>query len=98
MELAAVIAALSSIPVAAEAIVVSDSTYVVKCFTELRHEDWELRGWRTKKGKPVANLDLWRELLALVRERTVTFEPIRGHSGDHWNEMADRLATGMTRR
>jgi ribonuclease HI len=98
MELAAAIAALSSLPVGAEAVVVADSTYVVRCFTEVRHEDWERRGWRIKSGKPVKNLDLWLELLALVRERNVTFEPIKGHSGDHWNEMADRLAVEESRR
>jgi ribonuclease HI len=98
MELAAVIAALSSLPEGAEAVVVSDSPYIVKCFTERRRENWEKRGWRTNKGKPVANLDLWLEVFALVRERNVTFEPIEGHSGHHWNEMADRLAVEMSRR
>jgi ribonuclease HI len=98
MELEAAIAALSSLPVGAKAVVVADSTYVVKCFTERRHERWERRGWRIKNGKPVKNLDLWLELFALERERIVTFEPIKGHSGHHWNEMADKLAVEMSRR
>jgi ribonuclease HI len=95
MELVAAIAALSSIPAGAEAVVFADSTYVVKCFSERRRDDWEQRGWRIKNGKPVKNLDLWLELFALVRERSVTFEPIPVHAGHHWNEMADRLAVDL---
>lgn len=98
MELVAVIAALSSIPAGADAVVASDSPYVVKCFTEGRRENWERRGWKTNKGTPVANLDLWFALFALERERNVTFEQIEGHSGRYWNEMADRLAVEMSRR
>jgi ribonuclease HI len=98
MELVAVIAALSSLPAGAEAVVLSDSPYVVKCFTERRRENWEQRGWKTNNGKPVANLELWLELFALERERNVTFEPIKGHAGHHWNEMADRLAVEESRR
>ncbi|HEX3981436.1 MAG TPA: RNase H family protein, partial [Acidimicrobiales bacterium] len=54
------------------------------------------RGWRTTQGKPVANLDLWQELLplALDPDRTVTFEWVKGHSGDRMNDLVDALATG----
>jgi ribonuclease HI len=98
MELVAVIAALSSLPASAEAVVVADSSYVVKCFTEGRRENWERRGWKTNKGTPLANLDLWLALFALERERNVTFEQIKGHCGHHWNELADGLAVEMSRR
>jgi ribonuclease HI len=27
-----------------------------------------------------------------VRERTLEFEHVRGHTGHHWNELADSLA------
>jgi ribonuclease HI len=98
MELTAVIAALSSLPAGVEAVVLSDSPYVVKCFTEGRRENWERRGWKTDKGTPVANLDLWHQVFALERERDVTFEPVEAHSGHHWNELADKLAVEMSRR
>jgi ribonuclease HI len=43
----------------------------------------------------VANQDLWRELLplALDPDRPVTFEWVKGHSGDRMNDLVDLLAT-----
>ncbi|HEY6426581.1 MAG TPA: ribonuclease H, partial [Acidimicrobiales bacterium] len=46
--------------------VVSDSTYVVKCFTDRWWEGWIRRGWKNAARKPVANRDLWEPLLALA--------------------------------
>jgi ribonuclease HI len=75
-------------------VVVSDSTYVVKCFVERWWERWLQRGWRNAAGKPVANRDLWEPLfdLALRPDRPVTFRWVKGHSGDPWNELVDELA------
>jgi hypothetical protein len=42
--------------------------------------------------KPVANRDLWEPLVDLYQDRDVTFEWVKGHSGNEWNDMADRLA------
>jgi ribonuclease HI len=75
--------------------VVSDSTYVVKCFTERWWEGWIQRGWKNAARKPVANRDLWEPLLglALAPEVPVSFRWVKGHSGDHWNDVVDELAT-----
>lgn len=74
--------------------VVSDSTYVVNCFLQRWWAGWERRAWRNSAGKPVANRDLWEPLVALVKgaARPVRFRWVKGHSGDHWNEVVDRLA------
>ena len=40
--------------------IVSDSSYVVKCFNDKWHVGWLRRGWKNSQGKPVANRDLWR--------------------------------------
>jgi ribonuclease HI len=75
-------------------VVVSDSTYVVKCFVERWWERWLQRGWRNAAGKPVANRDLWEPLfaVALRPDRPVTFRWVKGHSGDPWNEVVDEMA------
>jgi ribonuclease HI len=93
MEVLAVIRALQSLPGPLH--VVSDSTYVVNCFRQKWWEGWIRRGWRTTQGKPVANLDLWQELLelALDPDRPVTFAWVKGHSGDRMNDVVDLLAT-----
>ncbi len=41
----------------------------------------------------MANQDLWRPLIDHVLERdNVTWQWVKGHSGDEWNDVADRLA------
>jgi ribonuclease HI len=75
--------------------VVSDSTYVVKCFTDSWWKGWERRGWKNSQNKPVANRDLWEPLLSLALdpELDVAFRWVKGHSGDRWNDRVDELAT-----
>tara|TARA_B100000953_G_scaffold180769_1_gene148914 strand:- start:97 stop:525 length:429 start_codon:yes stop_codon:yes gene_type:complete len=74
-------------------LVVSDSTYVVHCFRDGWWENWLRRGWLNKARKPVANRDLWEPLIDAYRARDdVDFQWVKGHSGDRWNDEADRLA------
>ncbi len=93
MEIMAVVRALEALP--GQVHVVSDSTYVVNCFRQKWWVGWRRRGWRNAQGKPVANRDLWEQLLALAvdGDRAVTFAWVRGHSGDPMNELVDELAT-----
>jgi ribonuclease HI len=75
--------------------VVSDSTYVVKCFSDGWWQGWLRKNWKNSAGKPVANRDLWEPLIELVVEGAtpVTFRWVKGHSGDRWNDRVDELAT-----
>lgn len=72
--------------------IVSDSTYVVNCFRDRWWEGWLRRGWLNSQKKPVANRDLWEPLIAEVRPRDIMFTWVKGHAGDEWNDLADRLA------
>ncbi|MDQ1414198.1 MAG: ribonuclease [Acidimicrobiaceae bacterium] len=91
MELTAALEAARALP--GPLVVVSDSTYVVHCFRDRWYEAWERKGWR-RKGEPIVNADLWKPLVDLVRSRhgEVSFEWVRGHSGDPMNDVVDRLA------
>jgi ribonuclease HI len=93
MEVTAVTKALQSVPGPLH--VMSDSTYVVNCFRNEWWVGWKRRGWRNAQGKPVANRDLWEVLLplALDPERPVTFQWVKGHSGDRMNDLVDLMAT-----
>jgi len=97
MEITAVLEALRALSADGPASidVVSDSTYVVKCFTDRWWEGWQRRNWTNSQRKPVANRDLWEPLLALALSPSVevTFRWVKGHSGDHWNDVVDELAT-----
>lgn len=91
MEVTAVVRALESLEGPVE--VRSDSTYVVNCFRQRWWVGWEKRGWRNSQGQPVANQDLWRPLVDLVRSRgQVTFSWVKGHSGHPLNDLVDALA------
>ena len=94
MEVLAVIEALGAFP-EEDVEIVSDSTYVVKCFQDKWHVGWLRRGWKNSQGQPVSNRDLWETLIPMVLEsqRTVTFSWVKGHSGDPMNDFVDLLAT-----
>lgn len=94
MELLAVLQALRTLSLQPGPIeVVSDSQYVVKCFTEGWWEGWMRRGWKNSQRQAVANRDLWEPLVALVRERgDISFRWVRGHTGEPMNERVDALA------
>ncbi len=90
MELSAALDAVSYLDGPLE--VISDSTYVVNCFRDRWWEGWLRRGWVNANNKPIANRDLWEPLVRVVRERDIVFRWVKGHSGDRWNDLADRLA------
>ena len=75
MEITAALEALRSNPTD-DLVIVSDSTYVVKCFTDRWWSGWHRRGWKNSQGKPVANRDLWEPMIeaALADHRRVGFE------------------------
>lgn len=97
MEMLAIIEALQtaqSIDNKASVHVVSDSQYCING-AESWSIKWKRNGW-TKAGGPIANLDLWKRMYALVHESdmVVTFEWVKGHNGHPLNERADELAVG----
>lgn len=92
MELTAAIEALKHTEMGAHVKIFSDSAYVVNAFLQNWFSGWERRGWKNVKGQPVENQELWRELHHLASERRVTWIKVKGHAGNHYNEMADRLA------
>jgi ribonuclease HI len=91
MEITAAARAVEALPGPLE--IVSDSTYVVNCFEKRWWEGWQRRDWKNSKKEPVANRDLWEPFIERVLARgDVTFRWVKGHGGDPWNDLADRLA------
>ena len=91
MELKAALEAVKAFQ--GEVIIFSDSTYVVNCFRDRWWEGWLRRGWLNSAKKPVKNRDLWEPLIESYRDRNnISFRWVKGHSGDRWNDEADRLA------
>ena len=93
MEIKAVIEALLTLKVSNWDIVVySDSAYVVNAIEQNWLENWQKNGWKNSKKEPVANQDLWRELIPLMRKNRVRMVKVKGHAGNTWNERCDQLA------
>lgn len=90
MELMAVIAALEALTKKGLTITIySDSQYVVKAV----QEGW-LRNWiRTdfKGGKK--NKDLWKKYHTLSQAHQITFQWVKGHADNAYNNRCDELAT-----
>lgn len=75
-----------------------DSTYVMKAFTDRWLDGWQRRGWVNSQKKPVANRDLWEQLLVAAEPHRLEFKWVPGHSGDPLNDLVDQLAVAAVRR
>lgn len=91
MELQAAIEALKALKKESPITIVTDSKYVLTGITEWIH-NWKKKGWKNSKKEPVANRELWEELDVLNQSHDVTWQWVKGHSGDEGNERADELA------
>lgn len=91
MELVAAIRALEQLKVPCTVRLHTDSQYVQSGIT-LWIQKWRANGWRNAAKKPISNRDLWERLWHLNGRHHITWIWVKGHSGDEWNEKADRLA------
>lgn len=73
-------------------IIYSDSQYTVNGFNEWMFK-WEQKKW--SRGYPpqlIPNSDLWKQMFDIKNEFLfVDLRWVRGHDGNKWNELADKL-------
>lgn len=93
-ELQAAIVGLNALKRPCRVRVVSDSKYVVQGMSEWV-AGWQRRGWRTAKGDPVKNRELWEALIKAVQPHDVTWQWVKGHAGHVFNERCDVLAKAV---
>jgi ribonuclease HI len=65
----------------------SDSKYVVDAITLGWVYGWAKKGFAKKK-----NPDLWKKYLLVAQGRDLKFEWVKGHAGNKYNEVCDKLA------
>ena len=92
MELIAPIMALKKIKSNSIIIIYTDSTYLKNGIT-LWIKNWEKNGWKSANKKPVKNKDLWVVLSKLTEKQSISWKWVKAHSGNKFNELADKLAT-----
>lgn len=77
--------------------ILSDSRYFVDGTNDWL-STWARNGWKTRNGSPLANVEIWIRIKAVVEAIAAAKFELRigyipGHSGHIGNEIADRLAT-----
>lgn len=75
----------------------SDSAYVVNTINNHWIEAWKKNNWQTTKHEDVKNKDLWEEFDVLRTQANklgicITLNKVKGHSGNTFNELVDKLA------
>lgn len=70
----------------------SDSAYLINCDKAFWWKAWERNGWKNAKKQPVANQDLWEQLIPFFKNERFTFIKVKGHAGNRYNEQVDEMA------
>jgi len=91
MELIAAIKGLNYFREENNITIVTDSKYL-KDGIESWIENWKKNGWKTASKKPVKNKELWLTLDLEISKHNISWEWVKGHAGDEYNEKADFLA------
>ena len=91
-ELVAVIDACRRADFDKEYVVYSDSAYIINCYKDKWYKKWELNGWLTSKRQPVANKELWEELIYYFEKPNFHFMKVKGHADNKFNNMVDQMA------
>ena len=91
MELIAVISGLEALNEPCEVTLYTDSQYISNAINLGWLESWQQKGWK-RKGGEIKNLDLWVRLVPLLDKHNVTFEWVKGHSDNEYNNRCDALA------
>ena len=73
-------------------IIYSDSAYAINCYMQEWYNNWRTNGWYNSKKQPVANQDLWQEIIPFFDNFWYDFRKVEGHTGNYWNEQCDALA------
>jgi ribonuclease HI len=98
MELMAVIRSLQLLTRPCEVDLYSDSAYVVNAFNENWIEGWQRKGWVNSAKHPVANKDLWLELIEQCNIHKVNFIKVKGHADNEFNNRCDELAVAESQK
>lgn len=73
--------------------VYSDSAYCMNCFKQNWWRAWIRNGWKNSKKQPVANQDLWEQIIPYFEKYPIyDFVKVKGHANNIYNNIVDALA------
>jgi len=91
MELKAVLEALKRLKEPCKVNLYTDSKYIVNAMNDWIHS-WAKDNWKVGEKKGIKHLDKWKELYKLMNIHQITPIWVKGHSGNQYNEMCDKVA------
>ncbi len=90
MEFQAAIEAIRSLDLGTQAQLYTDSKILVNTINVWMPE-WHMNRWLKKNDRPIPNLDLVKALYALHQMHSISWEWVKAHSGNTFNERCDQL-------
>lgn len=93
MEIMAAIVGLQKLTRPCEVAVYSDSKYLVDAMSKGWARSWQNNNWRLKSKGKTKNVDLWKQLLDLAYDHQISWNWVRGHADNPYNNRCDKLAT-----
>ena len=91
MEITAIIKSLEMIEENSEIKIYTDSKYVINGITNWI-KAWKKNNWISSNKKVIKNVDLWKKLDLLVQRKKISWQWVKGHSGNKMNEKVDEIA------
>ena len=61
-------------------------------------ENWIKKNWQNSKKEPVKNKELWQELYGLTKTHDVTFNKVKGHADNEFNNRCDEMAVTESKK
>ena len=98
MEIMAVVKGLEMLKEPCNVIIYSDSAYVVNSIEMGWIFNWQKNNWKKKDKSSVKNIELWEEMLKLLKIHNVKFVKVKGHSDNEYNNRCDKLAVSESRK
>ncbi len=90
-ELEAVVSGLEILKDIEEIRLITDSRYVRKGLSEWMH-NWKLNNWKTSGGSRAKNIEIWKKIDNLTKDKYLEVAWVKGHSGHFENTMCDLYA------
>ena len=91
MELIAVIEALKIVKKSSNIEIFSDSKYVIDGMTKWL-QNWQKNNWCGSDKKPIKNVELWKFLAELALKHNISWNWVKGHADNEFNNEVDRMA------
>lgn len=76
----------------------TDSAYVHNCYEQKWYVKWQAVGWVNSKKQPVANKELWEELIPFFEHPQFYLHKVKGHDNDELNNYVDNIVQTATVR